>query len=144
MSIEQPTMEVVDSSGHLLAMITRSAGYGEGVHFVTPNDLQQQVAVMKRPAGDVIPAHTHLPVPRSLRGTQEVLIILRGALQADIYDSEAILITSVVLEAGDVITLVSGGHGFSVVEEAEFIEVKQGPYVPGRDKVVFSAKASSN
>ena len=144
MATEKPTALVLDNNGALLAIVTRSASYGEGVHFVTPNDLQQQVAVMKRSTGDVIPAHRHLPVPRSLRGTQEVLIILRGALQADIYDSEANLITSVILKSGDVITLVSGGHGFSVLEEAEFIEVKQGPYVPGKDKIVFSAKANSN
>ena len=33
--------------------------------------------------------------------------------------------------------LVSGGHGFKVLEEVEMIEVKQGPYYGEQDKVRF-------
>jgi hypothetical protein len=42
------------------------------------------------------------------------------------------------LEAGDVILLVSGGHGFEVIEEVEMIEVKQGPYLGEHDKTRFT------
>jgi Uma2 family endonuclease len=38
---------------------------------------------------------------------------------------------------GDTILLVTGGHGFEVLEEVEMIEVKQGPYVSDRDKTRF-------
>ena len=34
--------------------------------------------------------------------------------------------------------LVSGGHGFHVLEELEMIEVKQGPYSGDADKKRFS------
>ncbi|MHC5596178.1 MAG: hypothetical protein ACYTXC_09515 [Nostoc sp.] len=34
--------------------------------------------------------------------------------------------------------LVTGGHGFEVLEEIEMIEVKQGPYVGEQDKTRFS------
>lgn len=138
MTVENATREIFDRNESLLAIITRSKMYTAGVHFVTPNELQQQVAVMKRPAAEVIPAHTHIPVPRTVRGTQEVLVILTGALQADLYDFEQNLVCTEVLGAGDIITLVGGGHGFTVLEEAEFIEIKQGPYLPGKDKIVFS------
>ena len=39
--------------------------------------------------------------------------------------------------AGDIILLVSGGHGFQVLEEVEMIEVKQGPYAGNEDKKRF-------
>ena len=129
--------QVVDHDGTLLAMIVSNRSFGPGVHFVTPNELQQQVAVMKRPAGEKILAHTHLPVPRSVKGTQEVLIILDGCIRADIYDDNREFVQSETLTGGDVIVLVSGGHGFTIVDDCEFIEVKQGPYVPGKDKEVF-------
>ena len=128
---------VTDRKQNLLAIILSSEKFGPGVHFVTPNELQQQVAVMKRPAGEKILAHTHLPVPRSVKGTQEVLIILKGSLRADIYDDERKFVQSETLVGGDVIVLVSGGHGFAILDDCEFIEVKQGPYVPGKDKEVF-------
>ena len=40
-------------------------------------------------------------------------------------------------DAGDVILLVAGGHGFEVLEEIEMVEVKQGPYVGDTDKTRF-------
>jgi len=128
---------VLDLDGNLLAIVLNNEGFGPGVHFVTPNELQQQVAVMKRPAGEKILAHTHLPVPRSVKGTQEVLIILDGSIRADIYDDNREFVQSETLTGGDVIVLVGGGHGFTIIEDCEFIEVKQGPYVPGKDKEVF-------
>jgi hypothetical protein len=33
--------------------------------------------------------------------------------------------------------LVTGGHGFEVLEEVEMIEVKQGPYGGDKDKTTF-------
>ena len=41
------------------------------------------------------------------------------------------------LRAGDIILLVSGGHGFHVLDEVEMIEVKQGPYAGDNDKKRF-------
>ena len=129
--------EITDSSGNLLAIVTNVRGHPAGVNFVTPIDLQQQVAVMNRSARDTIAAHEHLPVPRSLRGTQEVLIILSGLIRADIYGLDRAWVQTRELGPGAIITLVSGGHGFTVLDDCQFIEVKQGPYVPGKDKVVF-------
>lgn len=43
------------------------------------------------------------------------------------------------LYTGDIILLVSGGHGFQVLEEVEMIEVKQGPYAGENDKKKFSS-----
>ena len=42
-----------------------------------------------------------------------------------------------LLEAGDIILLAAGGHGFEVIEEVEMVEIKQGPYLGDRDKVRF-------
>ena len=41
------------------------------------------------------------------------------------------------LGAGDAILLASGGHGFTVLEEVEMFEVKQGPFAGDDDKVRF-------
>jgi len=45
-----------------------------------------------------------------------------------------------VIMAGDVILLASGGHGFTMLEPTEMIEVKQGPYVGESDKTRFQSK----
>lgn len=127
----------------IIAGVVRS-GYGEpGVTFVTPNEFGLQVAKMNRPKGHSIPSHSHLPVPRALVGTQEVLIIQKGTLRADLFDDGNSYLASIVLSAGDVLILNSGGHGFFASEDCMFIEVKQGPYVEGKDKEIFTNTVGS-
>jgi hypothetical protein len=132
-------VEILDEFSQYIAIILRAGTTAEKIRFVTPNDFQQQVAVMNRPRSERILAHTHLPVPRSVRGTQEVLVIQAGSMLVDLYDSNKNFVVGEVAHAGDVVILVSGGHGFTMLEDCRFIEVKQGPYVPGRDKEVFEA-----
>ena len=35
------------------------------------------------------------------------------------------------------ITLLAGGHGLEILEQTKIVEVKQGPYDPDNDKVLF-------
>jgi hypothetical protein len=89
--------------------------------------------------GKVIPAHTHNPVRREVSYTQEALFIRKGKVRVDFYSQQQEYQTSRVLGAGDVILLISGGHGFEVLEDLNMIEVKQGPYVGESDKTRFEA-----
>ncbi len=126
-----------------LALIIRHSFHKEGVEFFTPSDLSQQLAYMQHPAGKVIDAHVHNPVPREVHFTQEVLFIRRGKLRVDFYDDDQTYLESRILEAGDVILLAAGGHGFEVLEALEMIEVKQGPHVGEGDKTRFAGIQSS-
>lgn len=130
--------ELVQKKSKLLAMIIRNNYECEGVDFITPNEYSQQVACMHHKVGKVIDAHVHNLVHRNVVLTQEVLFIKRGKLRVDFYDEYEDYLESRILESGDVILLVSGGHGFTVLEEVEMIEVKQGPYAGDQDKKRFT------
>lgn len=121
----------------LLALIVSSKFNEPGIHFFTPNDLSQQLAYMHHPTGKAIQPHVHNPVLREVQYTQEVLFIRKGKLRVDFYNNQQDYLESRILEAGDVILLVTDGHGFEVLEEVEMIEVKQGPYVGEQDKTRF-------
>jgi mannose-6-phosphate isomerase-like protein (cupin superfamily) len=130
-------IETLKVGDQLLAVIVSREFDKPGIHFFTPNDLSQQLAYMRHPAGKVIDPHVHNPVNRSVQYTQEVLFIRRGRLRVDFYDNDQAYIESRILQAGDVILLATGGHGFEVLEEIEMIEVKQGPYAGDQDKTRF-------
>lgn len=130
-------LERIDRDGELIALIVRASYNEAGIHFFTPSDLSQQLAFMRHPAGKQIEPHSHQPVPRSVLLTQEVLVIRRGKLRVDFYDSAQKFFRSEVLGPGDVILLAGGGHGFEVLEEVEMFEVKQGPYAGDHDKRRF-------
>jgi len=130
-------LEEVKKKNKLLAMIIRNDYSCNGVDFITPNEYSQQVAYMHHPAGKTIDAHIHNLVHRNVVMTQEVLFIKKGVLRVDFYDEYEDYLESRNLHAGDVILLISGGHGFRVLEEVEMIEVKQGPYAGEEDKKRF-------
>ena len=131
-------IETLKSGDQLLAVIVSAKFREHGIHFFTPNDLSQQLAYMRHPAGKVIDPHVHNPVSRNVHYTQEVLVIKKGKLRVDFYDNNQSYLESRVLEEGDVILLSTGGHGFEVLEEVEMIEVKQGPYAGDQDKTRFT------
>jgi hypothetical protein len=92
---------------------------------------------MNRPRGYVINPHLHNSVPRQVEFTNEVLFIRSGVVRVDFYDNQKKYLESRILSAGDVLLLVFGGHGFEILEDAEIIEVKQGPYAGDADKTHF-------
>jgi mannose-6-phosphate isomerase-like protein (cupin superfamily) len=134
---ERQLVQEVIFEGELLAIIISADFKKPGIHFFTPNTLSQQVAYMRHPAGKLIQPHVHNPVPREVCYTQEVLLIKAGRLRVDFYTTQQEYLESYVLNAGDVILLIQGGHGFEALEDLEMIEVKQGPYVGEGDKTRF-------
>lgn len=139
--MEKEKLEIIKKKDRLLAMIIRNDYTCEGVDFLTPNEYSQQVAYMHHSKGKVIDAHIHNLVHRNVVLTQEVLVVKSGRLRVDFYDDYEDYMESRILEAGDVILLISGGHGFQVLEEVEMIEVKQGPYSGDADKKRFNGIA---
>ena len=130
-------IEEIQINGELLALIIKRNYKSSGVEFFTSADYSQQLAYMQHPKGKVIDAHLHNKVTRKVQYTQEVLVIKSGKLRVDFYFSNKIYFESRILEKGDVILLISGGHGFEVLEDLEMYEIKQGPFIGDEDKTRF-------
>ena len=121
--------EKIENNGKILAIIIGSSFKKEGIEFFTPDSFSQQLGYMNRKAGYTIAPHSHNQVDRTVTFSHEVLFIRSGKVQVDFYNDEHEYLENRVLSAGDVILLASGGHGFHILEDAEMIEVKQGPFV---------------
>ena len=130
-------IEKIEYNNQLLSVIIRNSFSKQGIEFFTPENFSQQLGYMNRPPGYEIPPHVHNLVPRSVSLTQEVLFIKSGKIRVDFYNDDKEYLESRIVEKGDVILLAAGGHGFQIIEQAEIIEVKQGPYCGENDKVRF-------
>lgn len=128
---------VPDADGKILTYIIRSKFRPEKTTFVTPNEFKQQVGFIVYPAGGEVARHVHRPLERHLVGTSEVLIIQKGRCFMDVYDDNKMLISTHELTEGDVMIMVGGGHGFRMLEDTVFLEVKQGPYTGIDEKERF-------
>ena len=131
-------MKEIIFSGNLYALIISNSFNKDGITFFTKDESSQQLAFMKHPKDKVIEPHFHNPIKRIINDTQEVLYIKKGILKVDFYDNNKNVLGSEFLNEGDFIMLIQGGHGFSVIEDLEMIEIKQGPYLGDNDKVRFN------
>jgi hypothetical protein len=132
-----PMIEEVRDGETVMAMILRRDYRAEGIQFLTPDSYSQQLGYMNRPQGYVIKPHVHNVASREVHYTNEVLLIRSGRVRVDFYGTDQQYRESRVLECGDIILLIVGGHGFEMLESSEIVEVKQGPYVGDHDKIRF-------
>ncbi len=130
-------IEKIKNKKKLLSIIIRANYKSENIKFFTPKDCSQQLGYMNRPKGYKITPHHHNKIKRKIITTDETLIIKSGKVRIDFYDEKKKYLISKILNKGDVILLVNGGHGFEMLEKTEIIEVKQGPYLDDKDKTRF-------
>ena len=132
------SMEYITTNDKVLTSIIIRADYRPpATTFITSPDLAQQVGFVVYPAGGVIKRHIHKNVDRQNTSSSEALFVREGKLEIDIYDHDQNLLATRELNAGDFVLMVSGGHGFRVLEAAILLEVKLGPYGGWQDKELF-------
>ena len=128
-------IERIEWKGEILALILRSNYEPEGTNFITSGENPIQLGVLKHRQGTKIKPHVHKNIPKIINDIQEVLHMEYGKVEVEFYDSANTKIGITILNSGDTILLISGGHGFNVLEDSKLIEVKQGPYYSvGEDK----------
>ena len=133
-------MELIENitwQGVPLAYIIRGKLNPTQTTFLTPPEFKQQVGFIVYPAGGEIQRHVHRPLERHLVGTSGVLIVRRGRCEIDVYNDERQLVAVRELGQGDIMLMVAGGHGFRMLENTVFLEVKQGPYTGLEEKERF-------
>lgn len=121
----------------LLAIVVRDDFRGGQYNFLTPDDLPMQLGVNFYASGERIQPHVHVDTQRDVRAQQELLVLKRGRAVLHLYTERRELAYDVEMRAGDCVLLASGGHGLDILEEAQLIEAKQGPYLGVGEKVKF-------
>ena len=121
-------IEKITHEGRVFAMILRNDSRPEETEFFTPQEFPLQLGFLKYQSDTVVKPHTHKPFNNAVNKRQEVLLIQNGKVEATFYTCKGEKISSNVLNRGDILFLAEGGHGFKILEDAEIIEVKQGPY----------------
>ena len=133
-------VERVEHRGRAYAIVLRaSASSDDKYNFLTGPEAPLQLGVNFYQAGETIKAHYHLPRHLETNQIQEFILIGEGKTTLTLFDAdERSPFVDLLLEKGDMVLLLAGGHGFQVHEATKIVEVKQGPYDgKAKDKVVF-------
>ncbi len=130
-------LKSIEHNGIQLAIVIKNDYSKDGIEFFTKDDKPFQMGYMAHKEGDIINAHSHNNTEKIITANSEVLVIKKGKMRLDLYTQDGEYVESIVLEKGDIVLLQQGGHGFKCLENAEMIEVKQGPYLGDIDKVCY-------
>tara|TARA_B110000858_G_C17798237_1_gene473685 strand:- start:1312 stop:1731 length:420 start_codon:yes stop_codon:yes gene_type:complete len=110
----------------------------KGVDFLTKDQDLLQLGFINHKKNHHIKSHIHLKKPRVINYCTEVLLIEKGKVKIKFFDNKnSDLKKDKILNKGDIIILFQGGHGFKFLKKTQIIEIKQGPYVEGKDKKII-------
>lgn len=123
-------VEIKESDLILARYIPAKLAWRDGLNFFSPDGDFIQVGTWGYDAGKELKAHIHNEVRREVLLTQEVLFVRKGRLRANIFDTKQNKVAELTVEAGDVIILLHGGHGYDILEDGtQVMEIKNGPYI---------------
>jgi hypothetical protein len=134
-------IEQIPDSGSVLAYVIRTTASAAATTFITPDEATFQAGFVVYPAGGEVVPHLHLPVRREVVGTSELLFVRSGRCHVDVYDSNRQIVATRELGPGDAVLSLGGGHGFRMIEDTVLLELKQGPFIGGMEKVRFERPA---
>ena len=136
-------IEKIEFDDILFALIMRKGAIVENVGFFSSADNSLQLGILEYKEGYVEKAHSHRRSPKLIEDVQETLHIESGKVEVNFYTNGGERIGAALLDAGDTILLINGGHAIRVLEDFRGIKVKQGPYRGiEQDKVMLEVKGN--
>jgi hypothetical protein len=127
-------MRAITENGNVVAFVLDGA-FENGTKPLTEESLALQIIALKHPKGKKLAAHAHKPTERVTKTLMEALMVFSGVVDTTIYNHGGTPLEKVRLTGGQGVLIVDGGIGIEVVEDAEMMEFKNGPFV--EDKIVF-------
>jgi hypothetical protein len=131
-------MNIIDKNNRTLAIVTFYKDIVENREFVTDVSEEMQFAKFNLQKGYIVNKHYHQKQERTIYSTAETIIVLDGKIEVSLFEETSNnLVKKIVLESKDSIVMLHGGHSVEILEDAKFVEVKQGPYMENLDKEIF-------
>lgn len=128
-------LEKVYDKGQLVAIILKSfpKSFKNGAISFTEEYLPLQLLAHRNKKGDKIDLHFHKAKKRIINQLNECLILQKGRIRLRLFDKRGALLKSLLLRTGDIFLLISGGHSIEFLDDADMVEIKNGPFLD--DKV---------
>lgn len=117
----------------VLALIIDISSIKEGTFPVTDSSWSLQLLLMRRKRGHVVVKHMHKKIQKISNQPQEAIVVVRGAIEASIFDRMGKIIAKRKISTGQCLLLVDGGHEIKILKNALIYAFKDGPYV--EDKI---------
>ncbi len=139
---ETDLVQVIEHGGVRFAEVIRANAFVSTTKFFSPAGSSFQFGLLAHGKGFEEAAHTHKPVARTIKDLQQMFVVQRGKVEVRFYRDNGERLDQVILNQGDAILLVHGGHSVHVLEDMQCVSVKQGPFLGDeQDKVALKGKS---
>jgi cupin fold WbuC family metalloprotein len=117
-------------SEKLLHVIVNKDDFKSGRQDVIDDSQFIQCSMLQMEAGKTFRPHKHIWKERTRNViAQESWVIIRGSVEAILYDLDDTILEKVVLKEGDASFTLEGGHNYRILEQDTLVyEYKTGPY----------------
>ncbi|MDZ7587054.1 MAG: hypothetical protein U0946_04810 [Patescibacteria group bacterium] len=115
----------IKAKNKLIAIIIKSKSKLN--RFVTNPNNPLQLGFINFPKNHSVKPHQHRALTKTTHQNQEFIYVVSGRLQAEFFNKGESFVKH-ILESGDCLLQLSGGHGFTFLKPTKIITIKQGPY----------------
>ena len=130
-------MNYFDKSNNLICIHIKNISNHNNSNFFTPDNLTLQAGILNFSNSSSVKNHIHNKRNSYVEDTIEVLYVLDGYLEVTLFENDKTELEKLNAETGDLLILVSGGHGIKFTKDTKILEVKQGPFLGVDDKKRF-------
>lgn len=133
-----PGVERIYSKKKLIAIVFRKNLKVKEIEFFTDDSSPFQVGAHNRKKGTKLKPHIHyMEKPLTIKSILEWLFVPKGRIVITLYEKSGKVVTKKVLNSGDSVLLIEGGHGVDFTKDSQIFEIKQGPFLNSHHHKIF-------
>ncbi|MFH1279981.1 MAG: cupin domain-containing protein [Candidatus Beckwithbacteria bacterium] len=115
----------IKAAGKTIALIIKAKTKING--FVTKPDNPLQLGSLSFSKNNQVKPHQHRALTKTTHQNQEFIYVVSGQLKVTFFNKGESFVKH-ILNPGDCLLQLSGGHGFTFLKPTKIITIKQGPY----------------
>lgn len=110
-----------------LALIIKANFKAKPHQFLTDKNNPLQLGVLSHSKNSEVKPHQHKNLEKTTHQNQEFIYLKSGLVEVTFFN-KGVSFVKHLLNPGDCLLQLSGGHGFKFLKKSETITIKQGPY----------------
>ncbi len=136
-------MREVIKDGKILARHIKQEDIKPGlISFSKDEEYLQVVSWGHYEKGKYLQDHVHNEFERSSMRTYEAVFVVKGSIEARLYDLDLVPVENLIVNQGELLILLESAHGYTILEDdTTVLEIKNGPFMGVEiDKTKFQPK----
>lgn len=119
----------IKAGNKIFALLIDLSSVKEGTFPVTDPSWALQLLLMKRKRGHVVVKHVHKKIRKVTKQPQEAIVVMKGAVEASIFDRKGKIIAKKNVSSGQCLLIVDGAHEIKITKDSLIYAFKDGPYI---------------